>query len=141
MQSRGYRISHSYSYSATYGDCVIDNTGSTGVHRIKIKSGNLERLVEDCASEIKPVMHPALLALLVVSAGAKILIEAAGRSGCAGVKLRQQVALWRNGRGRGMKVVELYGRVRYAVQIEGLSRRVWNPNTNRPDLDVWKRHR
>jgi hypothetical protein len=26
-------------------------------------------------------------------------------------------------RGRGMKVVELYGRVRYAVQIEGLSRR------------------
>src|SRR5690349_16845483 len=50
-------------------------------------------------------------------------MEAAGRSGCAGVKLRQQVALWRNGRGRGMKVVELYGRVRYAVQIEGLSRR------------------
>src|SRR5207248_11060870 len=44
-------------------------------------------------------------------------------SGCAGVKLRQQVALWRNCRGRGMKVVELYGRVRYAVQIEGLSRR------------------
>src|SRR6476646_5141619 len=53
----------------------------------------------------------------------KSLIEAAGRSGCAGVKLRQQVALWRNSRGRGMKVVELYGRVRYAVQIEGLSRR------------------
>src|SRR5207237_2167333 len=53
----------------------------------------------------------------------KSLIEAAGQSGCAGVKLRQQVALWRSGRGRGMKVVELYGRVRYAVQIEGLSRR------------------
>src|SRR5580700_4541532 len=49
--------------------------------------------------------------------------EAAGQSGCAGVKLRQQVALWRNCRGRGMKVVELYGRVRCAVQIEGLSRR------------------
>src|SRR5712671_1325872 len=58
-----------------------------------------------------------------VSAGAKSLIEAAGQSGCAGVKLRQQVALWRDCRGRGMKVVELYGRVRYAVQIEGLSRR------------------
>src|ERR1700745_4111356 len=53
----------------------------------------------------------------------KSLIEAAGKSGCAGVKLRQLVALWRNCRGRGMKVVELYGRVRYAVQIEGLSRR------------------
>src|SRR3984893_6722230 len=53
----------------------------------------------------------------------KSLIEAAGQYGCAGVKLRQQVALWRNCRGRGMKVVELYGRVRYAVQIEGLSRR------------------
>jgi hypothetical protein len=26
----------------------------------------------------------------------KSLIEAAGQSGCAGVKLRQQVALWRN---------------------------------------------
>src|SRR5438105_6473709 len=50
-------------------------------------------------------------------------MEAAGRSGCAGVKLRQQIALWRNSRGRGMKVLELYGRVRYAVQIEGLSRR------------------
>src|SRR5690348_2883160 len=33
------------------------------------------------------------------------------------------MALWRNSRGRGMKVLELYGRVRYAVQIEGLSRR------------------
>ena len=53
----------------------------------------------------------------------KSLTEAAGQSGCAGVKLRQQVALWLNGRGRGMKVVERYGRVRYAVQIEGLSRR------------------
>src|SRR5207237_8421864 len=53
----------------------------------------------------------------------KSLMEAGGQSGCAGVKLRQQVALWRNGRGRGMKVVGLYGRVRYAVQIEGLSRR------------------
>src|SRR5438105_12020253 len=50
-------------------------------------------------------------------------MEAAGRSGCAGVKLRQEIALWRNSRGRGMKVLELYGRVRYAVQIEGLSRR------------------
>ena len=38
---------------------------------------------------------------------AGIAVEAAGQSGCAGVKLRQQVALWRNGRGRGMKVVEL----------------------------------
>jgi hypothetical protein len=42
---------------------------------------------------------------------------------CAGVKFRQHVALWRNCRGRGMKVVELYWRVRYAVQIEGLRRR------------------
>src|SRR5438105_7580881 len=53
----------------------------------------------------------------------KSLIEAAGQSGCAGVKLRQQVAVWRNCRGRGMKVVELYGRVRYSVQIERLGRR------------------
>src|SRR6266403_6015316 len=53
----------------------------------------------------------------------KSLIEAAGQSGCAGVTRRQQVDLWRNSRGRGMKVVELYGRVRYAVRIEGLSRR------------------
>ena len=48
----------------------------------------------------------------------------AGRiSGCAGVKIRQQIALCRVGRGRGMKGVELYGRVRHAVRIEGLSER------------------
>jgi transposase len=43
--------------------------------------------------------------------------------GCAGVKIRQLEALCRVGRGRGMKDVELYARVRYAVQIEGLSER------------------
>ena len=43
--------------------------------------------------------------------------------GCAGVKIRQLEALCRVGRGRGMKQVELYARVRYAVQIEGLSKR------------------
>src|SRR6266700_1974660 len=33
------------------------------------------------------------------------------------------MAVAERGRGRGMKVVDLYGRVRYSVQIEGLSRR------------------
>src|SRR5262249_30140062 len=40
-----------------------------------------------------------------------------GKSPAAGIPLR------RVGRGWGMKGVELYGRVRYAVQIEGLSHR------------------
>src|SRR5450631_754587 len=44
-------------------------------------------------------------------------------SGCAGDKYRQRIALCGFSRGRGMKGVELYGRVRHAVQIEGLSKR------------------
>src|SRR6476659_11433823 len=44
-------------------------------------------------------------------------------SGCAGAKVRQQMAFCPTGRGRGMKGVELYGRVRHAVRIEGLSHR------------------
>src|SRR5271168_3165211 len=37
--------------------------------------------------------------------------------------MHRQIALCVQCRGRGMKGVELYGRVRYAVQIEGISRR------------------
>src|SRR5262245_51887829 len=51
----------------------------------------------------------------------KSLSEAADSVGCAGVKIRQLEALCRRRRGRGMKDVELYARVRYAVQVEGLS--------------------
>src|SRR6266568_5056889 len=47
------------------------------------------------------------------------LTEAAGQSGCAGVKNRQQMAFVGKRRGRGMKGVELYAQVRYAVQDEG----------------------
>src|SRR4029077_2085908 len=38
-------------------------------------------------------------------------------------KIRQRWPLSANGRGRGMKGVELYAQVRFAVQIEGVSRR------------------
>ena len=44
-------------------------------------------------------------------------------SAFVGVKIRQQKAIVGSGRGRGMKGVELYAQVRYAVQIEGVSRR------------------
>src|ERR1039458_6306949 len=37
--------------------------------------------------------------------------------------IRQRLPFARIGEGRGMKSVELYGRVRYAVRIEGLSER------------------
>jgi len=37
--------------------------------------------------------------------------------------IRQRLPFARISEGRGMKNVELYGRVRYAVQIEGLSER------------------
>ena len=55
--------------------------------------------------------------------GEKIPREAAGQSGCAGVKLRQQIAFVGKRQGPVMKGVELYAQVRYAVQIDGLSRR------------------
>ena len=55
----------------------------------------------------------------------KSLTEAAVWSGCAGVKVHRCVKLYAlSAEGWGMKLVELYGRVRYAVRIEGISRRV-----------------
>ncbi|WP_210245577.1 hypothetical protein [Tardiphaga sp. vice278] len=51
------------------------------------------------------------------------LTEAAALIGCAGVKLRQLESFVWSGRGRGMKTVELYARVRHAVLIEGISER------------------
>ena len=47
----------------------------------------------------------------------------AGLSGCAGVKTRRQEALCVERKGLGTKGVELYARVRFAVRIEGISRR------------------
>src|SRR5436190_24222982 len=51
------------------------------------------------------------------------LSEAADSVGRAGVKIRQLESLCRVGRGRGMKRVELYAKVRHAVRVEGLSER------------------
>jgi hypothetical protein len=69
-----------------------------------------------------PSIHDTILPMVVkagcVSAGAKILTEAAGQSCCAGVKNRQQMAFVGKRQGPGMKGVELHARVRYAVQIE-----------------------
>src|SRR5262249_9141216 len=53
----------------------------------------------------------------------KSLTEAAGWHGSAGVEIRQQMAFVGKRQGPGMKGVELYARVRYAVQIEGVSQR------------------
>jgi len=62
----------------------------------------------------------------------KSLTETAGLPGCAGVKIREQIAFWRLVEGGGMKGVELYGRVRHAVQIEGLS---WREAARRFGID------
>ena len=52
----------------------------------------------------------------------KSFTEAAGRPGCAGVKRQQQEAtLCVERRGLRMKLVELYGKLRYAVQMEGIT--------------------
>jgi transposase len=49
--------------------------------------------------------------------------EATGQSGSAGIKIRQEMAFVGKRQGPGMKGVELYARVRFAVQIEGVSQR------------------
>ncbi len=53
----------------------------------------------------------------------KSLTEAAGWSGCAGIRSIAVKLFALSAEGWGMKLVERYGRVRHAVRIEGISRR------------------